>query len=110
MLFVGRAGVRAPYPGVLPPGSMDKSRGKMPRIYRSMRIEGGKPALGRGGASLGIRPGFDLPVDEDNEVRPSTGGMSVAPTLSDLPEFLVPKRLRGLVPRARGKDSRFVWS
>ena len=40
----------------------------------------------------------------DGTVKPSNRGMSVAPSLAALPQALVPERLRGIRPGARGSD------
>jgi hypothetical protein len=77
-----------------------------------MREDSGKPALVP--RDLGVR----IPPDEhpdiipntSGSVSPNTGGMSVAPNLKALPDFLIPKRLRHLVPSARGSNALLVWS
>src|SRR5579862_9016360 len=87
--------------------------GRMPKIYRVMKKEDGRPALGESATTLGVRVAStisDIPVDADGRVQPGTGGMSVSPSLRDLPYRLIPRRLRRLVPRAVGNDSLFVWS
>jgi hypothetical protein len=55
----------------------------MPKIYRTMLADGGKPKVGSASKLLGVRfapnPRADIPVDEHGNVHPETGGMSVAP-------------------------------
>jgi hypothetical protein len=48
-----------------------------------------KPKTGVTSRSLGVRPEVDIPVDEDNRVQPSTGGMSAT---ADDPRKLPPHR------------------
>ena len=72
-------------------------------VYRAMREDrAGGPTVGPTARTLGVRPNVDIPVIA-GQVRPNTGGMSVAP---DRPENLHPLRR----PRAyggSGKDP--VW-
>lgn len=49
----------------------------------------GSPAVGQSARMLGVRPGKDIPVNDDDTVSPNTGGMSVA---FDRPEHLPPHR------------------
>lgn len=86
----------------------------MPRIFRSMLMDAdGKPVTGRVRDSLGVRvppdKRPDIVPDASGSVQPGTGGMSVAPALTDLPYFLVPLRLQGLVPNASGSNDKYVW-
>jgi 1-acyl-sn-glycerol-3-phosphate acyltransferase len=73
------------------------------RLNRGMK-EGpdGKPEVGPTARTLGARPGTDIPVS-DGKVYPGTGGMSVAPSPSDLPAHRRPPEHGGT-----GKDP--VWS
>src|SRR5437762_184390 len=82
----------------------------MPKIYRVMKSEDGRPALGSSATTLGIRIGIDIHPERDGRVGPGNGGMSVSPSLDDLPVWLVPERLRGRVWGARGRNTLFVWS
>ena len=82
----------------------------MPKVYRVMRREGDFPAIGESAATLGVRIPQDIQPDEGGKVAPGVGGMSVSPSLADLPFFLVPKRLAALHPSARGSNANFVWS
>jgi hypothetical protein len=82
----------------------------MPRIYRIMKEEDGKPKVGDRFGELGVRPEKDIQVDEGRQVRPGEGGMSVGPCLRDLPPMLVPRRLGHIVQGARGSNSCRRWS
>ncbi len=81
----------------------------MPLIYRVMARDGDYPMVGDTSNRLGVRPGVDLPVDDLGHVYPQTGGMSVAPEWQSLPFFLIPKRLRSIVPTARGSNQNWCW-
>jgi hypothetical protein len=81
----------------------------MALIYRVMAQDGDYPMVGETSHQLGVRAGIDLPVDENGNVHPEMGGMSVSPDWKLLPYFLIPKRLRQLVPAARGSNSRRCW-
>lgn len=82
----------------------------MPKIFRSMLEDGGKPKVGSEGKLLGVRiapdPRPDIAADGNGAVHPKTGGMSVAPDWRKLPDHLIP---RGLIPRARGRDDLVCW-
>ena len=86
----------------------------MPKIYRTMLTDGGKPKVGSESKMLGVRiapnPHADIPVDEHGNVHPETGGMSVAPAWRKLPYFLIPKRLKALRPDACGSNHVACWS
>jgi hypothetical protein len=81
----------------------------MPKVYRVMQEENGKPMLGESATTLGARVPGDIRPDAARRVRPGIGGMSVSPSLRDLPIHRIPRRLQHLVPDAQGKDSNFVW-
>ena len=82
----------------------------MPLIYRAMKkAADDKPVVGQSGTTLGVRIGTDITPDPGGQVLPGTGGMSVSPSMRTLPPQLVPRRLRALVPTARGKDYLHVW-
>ncbi len=70
-------------------------------LFRAMkRSDDGRPACGDTANLLGVRPGTDVPVDEDGRVQPLTGGLSVTPdNLSRLPPHVRPPYL----PGGRGK-------
>jgi hypothetical protein len=84
----------------------------VPKIFRAMRQTEGKPEIGPKG--LGVRlppdPHADIVPDDSGQIHPGTGGMSVSPTVGDLPARLIPARLRHLYPKAAGRDDLFVWS
>jgi hypothetical protein len=81
----------------------------MPKIYRVMKETDGKPTIGASATGLGVRVNKDIHPDDTGRVHPETGGMSVSPSLKDLPIQLIPRRLRHLVPRAAGSNSHRVW-
>ncbi len=63
----------------------------------------GHPRVNRTARGLGVRPGDDIPVDDEYEVEPFTGGMSVTPHSPEgLPFFRRPPGHGGT-----GKDP--VW-
>jgi hypothetical protein len=68
-----------------------------------------RPLIADHASALGIRPGIDLPVEAGDLVKPGTGGMSVSPTIVDLPNHKVPKSLRAIYPSARGSDDMICW-
>jgi hypothetical protein len=83
-----------------------------------MKRDGDRPMLGASSSTLGVRtPGGagipDIMPDPDGNVAPGTGGMSVSPSVMDLvarlPPTFIPKRLRALVPDARGSNNVCVW-
>jgi hypothetical protein len=79
-------------------------------MYRVMKeAKDGKPVVGRTGTSLGVRIPLDIKPDENGDVSPNTGGMSVSPSLYTLPPLFVPVRLHALVPKARGSNHLRVW-
>lgn len=79
----------------------------MPRIYRAMQADGTAPKIGHADNDvLGVREGVDI-TPSDGTVHPNTGGMSVAPSKQDLPDHLIPKRLRKQgYPGARRSNSK----
>jgi len=81
----------------------------MPTIYRAMKDADGKPTVGDGPTDLGVRVPADVQPDTSGKIAPGTGGMSVAPSLADLPTHRLPKRLQALVPDARGVDTNVIW-
>src|SRR5437016_5108433 len=84
----------------------------MPLVWRGMRMADGRPELGRGGNLLGVRMD-DLPENEGN-VQPGTGGMSVSASPECLPAHRLPRRLfreyPERFPEARGPDILHCWS
>src|SRR5882724_1341486 len=81
---------------------------KMPRVFRVMRKDAdGLPTVGPN--SLGVRPGVDIDLDAQNIVLVNGKGMSVAPNWRDINRNRIPKRLRGIVPGARGSNNTFCF-
>jgi hypothetical protein len=78
-----------------------------------MFVEGGKPKVGAQSKNLGVRtppnPHADIAVDAAGNVQPGAGGMSVAPDWRLLPGHLIPKRLKHVVPKARGSNQLCCW-
>lgn len=74
-----------------------------------MLPDGAYPKLGRSATTLGVRVGEDIAPDGNGDVHPGPHGMSVAPSLRDLPVHRVPKRLRHLREGASGSDNSRVW-
>lgn len=85
----------------------------MPRIYRSMKADGGKPLVANSAIGLGVRigngPHDDIRVTKSGEVTPGSGGMSVASNWRALPVHRIPRRLRAKQPSARGNDLLVCW-
>jgi len=85
----------------------------MPRIYRAMTIDNGKPMIGASARALGVRvppsQTCDIRVEADGTVRPGAGGMSVVPSWRDLPSYRIPRRLRSIVPDACGNNQDACW-
>ena len=72
----------------------------VPIVFRTMIPDpDGLPRAGASLRTLGARPGVDIPVDGDGNVKPRTGGMSVT---ADDPKR-IPKPVR---PRSLGGESR----
>jgi hypothetical protein len=75
--------------------------------------EGDYPLVGASRDALGVvfgaPPSGDI-EEIDGEVFPGTGGLSVVPTWRDLPPGRIPKRLRPLMPDARGSNRFVCWS
>lgn len=69
---------------------------------------GSAPRVEATARGLGVRP-RDLAPCALGLAHPNQGGMSVAPTLTDLPPHRVPERLGHLVEGASGYDSDRVW-
>jgi hypothetical protein len=64
------------------------------------------PVVGTASSSeLGARPGIDITVDGAGNVMLDASGMSVAPGWRDLAPTRIPRRLRHIVPGARGTDN-----
>jgi hypothetical protein len=83
----------------------------MPLVFRLMKSDGDRPSIGTASMMLGVRPDDrDIPVLPDGTVAPGTGGLSVYAALRDLPARMIPRRLRGLIPKATGSDKLCVWA
>jgi hypothetical protein len=86
----------------------------MPKVYRVMTPEGARPLVASSSRGLGVRlppsPYVDIAVNPDGTVEPGQGGMSVSPSITTLPKSFVPRRLRHLVPGARGNNRDRCWS
>ncbi len=88
----------------------------LPKIFRTMLPDasGTKPKIGcDGGPGLGVR----VPPDPNADVHPdlignvgSGEGMSVAPYISALEWFRIPKRLKHIYPDASGSNRQIIWS
>lgn len=79
-----------------------------PKIYRAMKRDqaDGLPVVGSTSSSeLGARPGVDVSIDAAGNVVLDLTGMSVAPEWRMLDFPRIPKRLRSLVPGARGSNA-----
>jgi len=84
----------------------------VPRVYRVMAAEDGRPLIGRHATALGVRVTGgkpDIAADAEGFVAPSTGGMSVAPSVNKLPSFRLPRRYSRLNRDASGKSDHVVW-
>lgn len=79
-----------------------------PKMYRTMlwttsSAEGPLPLIGTDRDMLGVVVSMDVHPDEEGRIEPCGEGLSVAPSLQDLPSFLVPERLRHRRRGARGR-------
>ena len=82
----------------------------MPQVYRIMEVApDAKPEVGTGHACLGARVPQDIAPDSAGNVGPGGKGMSVFSRVEALPFFMVPRKYRGIIEGAKGKDSRSVW-
>jgi RHS repeat-associated protein len=85
-------------PGIVDPDCAAEGK----TIYRAMRpADGGGPEVGDSAKHLGVRPGYDIPIDENGMVRPGTEGMSVNESPTGAPEYRRPPSFGG---RAKGID------
>jgi hypothetical protein len=78
-----------------------------------MTVDEGKPIVANSARGLGVRlgavPPNDIAIDDHGDVRPYEGGMSVAPSWRDLEVHRIPKRLKRIVPDARGSNVDACW-
>src|SRR6266436_6908014 len=80
----------------------------MPQVFRVMRKEpDGLPTVSQ--TSLGVRPGIDVDLDALSNVLVNGKGMSVAPNWRNISRNRIPKRLRLIVPGARGSNNTFCF-
>jgi hypothetical protein len=80
----------------------------MPRVYRVMRKDDdGLPTVGP--TSLGVRSGIDIDLDAQDDVLVNGKGMSVSPNWRDINIGRIPKRLRPIVPGARGSNNTYCF-
>lgn len=83
----------------------------MPKVFRSMLEMDGKPMVGASKKMLGIVLNSDKPdVDCSTTGEVLTGGLSVAPSIAQLPTHRIPLRLKDFFKDASGKDKYFCWS
>ena len=93
----------------------------MPRVYRSMKEENGrpreeengKPKIERSASALGIRidgESADIQLQPDGSVKAEAQGMSVAPLPKFLPRFRVYHGLKHVVEGAKSPDASLrIW-
>lgn len=96
----------------------------MPKVYRTMFEDGGKPRIGKAWCKLGVRPPgrlrrdgtpavADVDVDANGDVVLNKKGMSVFRSLADLsalPSRLVPIHLSAKVRGAAGASRTRIWT
>src|SRR4051794_17717437 len=82
----------------------------MPKVFRIMRRDDdGLPTLQQSSSALGVRPGVDISLDAQGNVLVNGEGMSVNPGWRVASILRIPKRLRHLVPGARGSNNHFCF-
>ncbi len=82
----------------------------MPLVFRSMYVGDDGPKVGATRCCLGVRPDIDVKPDDNGNVHPQRGkGLSVCPSIVDLPAVLIPKRLKAQYPKAVGDDRLVLW-
>jgi hypothetical protein len=81
------------------------SPGQFPldKILRVMRPDGAHPRVGPTARELGVRVPQDVELDHRGQAIPGKG-MSVAPTLCELPIHRIPRRLAMRQPGAAGNN------
>src|SRR5262249_33944146 len=78
-----------------------------PKCYGAMRRDPADnlPVVGTTSSSeLGASPGVDITVDGAGNVVLDASGMSVSPGWRDLAPSRIPKRLRHIIPGAKGTN------
>jgi hypothetical protein len=86
---------------ILPPA-------RPPKVYRAMKRDPADnlPVVGSTSSSeLGARPGVDIRVNAAGNVAVDGSGMSVVPGWRNLQIYRIPKRLKDIVPGAKGANS-----
>jgi hypothetical protein len=82
----------------------------MPLVYRAMkRDDDSLPTVELSAKGLGVRPGTDVDVDQQDHVIVNGKGMSVAPNWRVLPLWRIPKRLRAKVPGAIAPNNTYCF-
>jgi hypothetical protein len=65
----------------------------MPTIYRSMyAADDGLPSVHQSASGLCVRRGYDIFPDDNDNVRPEGLGMTVRPSVDDIPDDFKRKR------------------
>jgi hypothetical protein len=92
----------------------------MPKVYRSMYEDAGKPRIGNDTCELGVRPPghpviADVKVDASGNVVLDGAGMSGFPSiipadLKRIPKRLIPLRLANKVSGAAGDNDMRIWT
>ena len=84
----------------------------MPLVFRSMLADGTGlvPRIGNDADSLGVRVadetgGFKDITVVDGVVKTGREGMSVSPSVLQLPSHRVPKKFKGLIPEFEGRKT-----
>jgi hypothetical protein len=82
----------------------------MPLVFRAMKRDAdGLPTVAQSGSGLGVRPGIDVDVDAQGNVLVNGKGMSVSPEWRVISIVRIPRRLRHIVPGARGSNNTFCF-
>src|SRR5690242_8474740 len=82
----------------------------MPKIFRSMKSDGGRPKVGAEPSCLGVRVPDDIALDDDGTVSPCGRRISENRSLESLSLSRIPKRYRDRVEGAKGPNSLSVWT
>lgn len=82
-----------------------------PKVYRAMKKDSDDlPTVDQTATGLGVRPGTDINTDAAGNVELDGSGMSVAPAWRDLDLHRIPKRLKTIVPGARGSNNTYCFT
>ena len=82
----------------------------MPLVFRAMKKDNdGLPTIKQSASGLGVRPGMDIDLDAQGNVIVNGKGMSVSPTWRVMSILRIPKRLRNIVPGARGSNNHVLF-